>query len=258
MSFRIDTSHDLVFEQATVLLPVMDETESLAKTVEIIEQECGPDIQEYLFLVCDRTGQNSIDICNRFAASNPSRFILIRQNLPFLGGAVRNGFSAAKGSHVVMMASDLETDPHDVKEMITIVKKQPNVIVTASRWLSGVQFEGYSPFKLVANFIFQQIFRAVYFTKLSDLTYGYRIFPTRLVHSIRWEGFRHDFLFETLIKPLRLGVEVLEIPTCWHARGEGESQNSFFRNFYYFRIGIKVRFAPKSRLLLPIRPEEDA
>ena len=247
-----------MFKRVTILLPVMDETESLAQTVEIIEQECGADILEYLFLVCDRTKQNSIDICNRFTATNPNRFMLVKQNLPFLGGAVRDGFRAAQGSHVVMMASDLETNPHDVKEMIRLVKKKPNAIVTASRWVSGVQFEGYSPVKLVANFMFQQIFRALFFTRLSDLTYGYRIFPTCLVQSIRWEGFRHDFLFETLIKPLRLGVEVIEIPTRWHARIEGQSRNSFFRNFYYFWTGIKVRFTPKSRILLPIHPKEDA
>jgi glycosyltransferase involved in cell wall biosynthesis len=123
MSFRIDKSYALVFERATVLLPVIDEAESLAKTVAILEQECGPDIQEYLFLVCDRTRQNSINICNGFAANNSSRFRLICQNLPFLGGAVRDGFAAATGSHVIMMASDLETDPHDVKEMIYLAKK---------------------------------------------------------------------------------------------------------------------------------------
>jgi len=250
--------YNRAFERATVLLPVMDETGALIKTVEIIEQECGPDIEEYLLLVCDRTRQNSMDICKRFAASNPGRFILVRQNLPFLGGAVRDGFAAAKGSHLVMMASDLETDPHDVKKMIGLAKKKPQAIVTASRWLEGAKFERYSPVKLVANFIFQQIFRAVYVTKLSDLTYGFRLFPTALVQSIRWEGVRHDFLFETLIKPLRLGVEVLEIPTRWHSRAEGQSQNSFFRNFYYFWIGIKVRFSPRRRLLLPVHPREDA
>jgi hypothetical protein len=250
--------NDIAFERATVLLPVMDETESLITTVEIIEQECGIDVKEYLFLVCDRTTKSSIDICESFAADNPDRFMLIRQTLPFLGGAVREGFSAAQGSHVVMMASDLETDPHDVKEMIRVVKAEPTVMVSASRWASGVQFEGYNPVKLVANFIFQQIFRAVYLTRLSDLTYGFRMFPTALVQTIRWEGVRHDFLFETLIKPLRLGVDVREIPTRWQPRVEGRSRNSFFRNFCYFRIGIKVRFATRGSLLVPVSSKGDA
>ena len=52
-----------------------------------------------------------------------------------------------------------------------------------------------------------------------------------------------------MIKPLRLGVPALEIPSVWTARQEGESQNPFFRNFEYFRTGLKVRFAPRRSLL---------
>jgi hypothetical protein len=91
----------------------------------------------------------------------------------------------------------------------------------------------------------------MYGTRLSDMTYAFRIMPTRLVQSIRWEELRHPFLFETMIKPLRLGVPVVEIPAAWKARHEGESQNTFFRNFVYFRTGLKSRFARKSSLLRP-------
>ena len=56
-------------------------------------------------------------------------------------------------------------------------------------------------------------------------------------------------LFETIIKPLRLGTQVIEIPTKWEARKEGESQNTFMRNFEYFRIGIKGLFYSKKKIL---------
>jgi hypothetical protein len=71
------------------------------------------------------------------------------------------------------------------------------------------------------------------------------------VQAIRWEDLRHSFLFETLVKPLRLDVPVIEIPSVWRARTEGASQNTFFRNFEYFKIGWQTRFAPKETLLLP-------
>jgi hypothetical protein len=54
---------------------------------------------------------------------------------------------------------------------------------------------------------------------------------------------------ETLLKPLRLGVPVIEIPSVWKARTEGESHNSFFRNFTYFRTGLKTRFAGREAIL---------
>jgi hypothetical protein len=147
------------------------------------------------------------------------------------------------------MASDLETDPNDVRVLIAGAQKDPNQIVTATRWLGGLRFEGYSRIKLVCNWIFQRFFSLLYTTRLSDMTFAYRIFPTKLVQAIHWEELRHPFLFETLIKPLRLRVPVTEIPSAWRARTEGESQNTFFRNFAYFGIGLRVRFASRRAIL---------
>jgi len=89
----------------------------------------------------------------------------------------------------------------------------------------------------------------LYSVRLTDMTYGFRIFPASLMKSIRWEELRHSFLFESLLKPLRLGVAVKEIPSVWRVRGEGQSQNTFLRNFEYFPIGLKVRFYDRNQIL---------
>src|SRR5258708_31342774 len=81
------------------------------------------------------------------------------------------------------------------------------------------------------------------------MSFAFRIVTRALVRAIRGEELRHPFLFETLIKPLRLGVPVTEIRSAWRARTEGESQNTFFRNFAYFQIGLRVRFASRDSIL---------
>ncbi len=155
-----------------------------------------------------------------------------------------------------MMASDLETDPRDVPILIAEAKKLPDAIITASRWRKGGGFEGYSRVKLLANWTFQKSFSALYATRLTDMTYGYRIFPTRLVQAIQWEEVRHPLLFETLIKPMRLGVKVVEIPSVWKVRHEGESQNTFFRNFEYFKTGLRADSANAPPFCGPAKPSE--
>ena len=226
----------------------MDETESLRQSVAIVEKECAPDVCEYILSVCERTKPDSLAICREYAASDPDRFVLHFQKLPFVGGALREAFDLARGSHVVMMASDLETEPTTVKDLIAEAKKTPDAIITTSRWIKGGGFEGYNQVKLVANYIFQKIFSVLYGVNLTDMTFGFRIFPAPVVKTIKWEEFRHPFFFETLIKPLRLGVPVREIATPWKARVEGESQNTFFRNFAYFVPGFKTRFAERETL----------
>ena len=62
--------------------------------------------------------------------------VVHHQRLPFLGGALREAFALARGSHVILMASDLETDPKLVCRLIAEAEKNPAGIATASRWMS--------------------------------------------------------------------------------------------------------------------------
>ena len=148
--------------------------------------------------------------------------VVHRQKLRFLGGAMREAFDLARGTHTIMMASDLETDPALVPRLIARARAHPDAIVTVTRWHSQGGFENYSRIKLVANWIFQKLFSLLYWTKLTDMTYAYRVFPTKLLQAIEWQELRHPLLFETVVKPLRLGVQVIEIPGIWRARTEGE------------------------------------
>jgi hypothetical protein len=247
-----DFLHVERFESATILLPLVDETISLKQTVDIVLRDVRrEDIKELMILTCKKTTKEARAVAAEIQKELGSLVVMHEQTLPFLGGAVREGFDLACGSHVFLMASDLETDPNDAAAMIAESKKNPSSIITATRWRKGVVFKGYSKIKLVCNWIFQHFFSVVYGTQLTDLTFGYRIFPTKLVQAIQWEDLRHSFLFETLVKPLRLGVPVIEVPSNWQARIEGVSQNPFFRNFEYFRIGLRTRFASRESILRP-------
>jgi glycosyltransferase involved in cell wall biosynthesis len=237
------------FRDATIILPVMNETYSLVQTVDAILATSRADVREFLIVIADRTAPDSLDEIERLKARLGDLVVVHRQTLKFLGGAMREAFDRARGSHAIMMASDLETDPALVPQLIAGARSHPDAVVTVTRWAHGGGFQDYSRVKLLANWMFQKLFSLLYWTRLSDMTYAYRIFPTRLVQAIRWEELRHPFLFETLVKPLRLGVEVIQIPGVWRARTEGQSQNTFARNFEYFRIGWRVRFAPARDLL---------
>ncbi|MGA2243232.1 MAG: glycosyltransferase family 2 protein [Verrucomicrobiota bacterium] len=243
-----DCPHVDRFESATIILPVINETISLKQTVDIILRDVKKSlIKEFLVVVCERTTPESMAMIVQLQKELGDLMVVHHQRLPYLGGALRDGFDLARGSHLIIMASDLETDPNDVHVLIAKAQKNPSGIVTGSRWISGGSFHGYSKIKLVCNWLFQRFFSILYLTHLTDMTYGFRIMPAKLVRAIQWEELRHPFNLESIIKPLRLGISVTEIPTVWHARIEGESQNPFFRNFEYFRIGLKIRFARKER-----------
>ena len=233
----------------SVILPVVNETYSLYKTVEIIQESSCKYIKEYIIVICKFTSKESLTVIESLKKEYPNLIITHEQKLPYLGGALREAFQLVRGSHLILMASDLETDPHLVSSLISEELKMKNGVVTASRWIKGGSFLGYSKIKLILNFIFQKLLSIIYFSNLTDMTYAYRIMPTKLIQNIKWEELRHPFLLETLLKPLVLGVKIKEIPAKWEARSEGESQNTFIRTFEYLRIAIKTRLYSKSDIL---------
>jgi hypothetical protein len=243
------------FQSLSILLPTLNETFSFTRTIDIILSECAlSDIRELIAIVCERTLPESLAAIEASKAKCEAAGVPLRmiwQKLSHAGGAVRDGISAAEGSHILMMSPDLETDPHLIPEFIRQAKFYPEDMITASRWLQKNSFTGYSRVKLACNFIFQKIFPFIYGTKLTDMTFGYRCAPARLLQAIRWEETGHPFFLETVLKPLRLGVRVHEIPAEWKAREEGESQNSFWATFKYFKIAFKVRFERRVAMVKP-------
>jgi glycosyltransferase involved in cell wall biosynthesis len=236
----------------SIVLPAINETYSLKQTVEIILRTCRKeDICEFFIVLCNKSTPECIkaagEVKQQIGGDIPVR--VYYQRRPFIGAAMQEAFSLVEGTHVVMMSTDLETDPKIVTLFIERVKEKPDEIATASRWIGDGNFKGYNALKLVANFIFQKILALIFFSKLTDLTFGYRIFPVSLVQSIKWEEAKHPFFLETALKPLRMGTRFSEVPAQWEVRTEGESQNSFFKNFDYFRVAFKVRFMKKSSIL---------
>lgn len=241
------------FKSVSIILPAMNETFSFEKTVDVIVEECDQaDICEFIAVVCDRTTKEclaSIEKSKEKCLAMGYQFTVLWQTRPFAGGAIRDAIDIAKGSHLIMMSTDLETDPHVVPKLIETEKEYPDDITTASRWLSKGNFTGYDKKKEILNYWFQKIFSIYYGVRLTDMTYAFRIFPTSLMQKISWEELKHPFYLETALKPVRLGIKFHEIPAKWVVRQEGESQNTFFQTFAYIKPALKFRFYSKKRIM---------
>lgn len=232
----------------TFILPVLNETYSLQETVDTIFNLAGSELHEVLIVTADRTTAESLEVIESIEKERPAGVRVHQQKLPFLGGALQEAFDIASGDHIMLMASDLETDPKMIPAFVEAMKSGRWDIVAGSRWIKGGGFEGYSRAKLVLNYLFQKIFRILYNTEVTDLTFAYRLYRKPILEGIIWEELKHPFLLESLLKPLRCGARVTEIPCTWRARTEGTSANLFVETFKYLRVALKARFVPKRRL----------
>lgn len=215
----------LLFQNVSVILPAINETFSFEKTVDVILDTCRKeDLGEFIAVVCERTTQDcleSIQNSKRRCEAENIPFTLLWQKRPYAGGACQDAIDICKGSHLIIMGSDLETNPAMVHELIDEERIHPDAITAASRWLKKGSFSGYDKIKEILNFLFQHIFSFYYGVKLTDMTFGFRVCPTELMQDIKWEEMRHPFFLECLLKPIRLGVKVFEVPASWSPREEG-------------------------------------
>src|SRR5579862_8387928 len=185
----------------SIIMPVMDETTSLRETVEIVMNENGPAIHEIICLTSKFSSPDALAVCHELAGRWPGTVLVREQVRPYLGGALQDAYAWASGSHILLMASDLETPPHAAKDLIAEARKGWDIVAT-TRWRGGGGFSGYNPVKYVLNWIFQKVIGALYHTNLTDLTFGYRIYRTEVLRNHEWTEFRHPFLLECLLRPL--------------------------------------------------------
>jgi glycosyltransferase involved in cell wall biosynthesis len=167
-----------------------------------------------------------------------------------VGMAIREAFDRAEGDVVVIMTADLETPPEALPAILGKLAEGYDVVAT-TRWRKGIKLNGYHPMKFVLNFLFQQFFRLLYLTRLSDLTYGYRAFRTQVVKDIAWEEVRHPFFFETILKPLRLGYSIAEVDVPWDmfiSRKTSTGRAKPKDLFAYIRVGLRNHFLPTARM----------
>jgi glycosyltransferase involved in cell wall biosynthesis len=224
----------------SIVVTVYSETFSIDETINILLGNDRGYIREILLVVSPRASAETFAICRRWEASEPRVKIIVQQNNPGIGWAYREGMQAATGNYVALMAADLETEPAAVDRMVRKLEETGCDEVIANRWLPEGGFTNYDPLKLVLNWIFQKGFRVLYWTRIGDFTFGLKLLSKQVADSIAWQGTMHEICIETTVKPLKKGYQLEQVPTVWVGRREGRSVNTFFRNFRYVKLGLKV------------------
>ena len=220
----------------SIIIPFIDEYNSLKKTISIINKQ-NKEKKEFLVIISSKKTPPDIkDKLNRFKNKNIKIYF---QKKPFVGGAIKKGISVSKNTHIVIMASDLETNPYDLKRMIKLSKKYTNNIICASRWHKNGKIEGYGVLKKTLNFIFQYLVKIFFKSNLNDFTFAYRIYPSKVLKKHKYFENNHSFSLEMILKPIKFGYKISNVPTTWKPRTEGVSQNSLWYYFGYFKVLVK-------------------
>jgi len=225
----------------SVVVTVYTESVSVIETVDRVLKNDRGGLREIILVVSPRASQDTMKICEDLAVSHSMVRLHIQQHVPGVGWALREGMKLATQECVAIMSGDLETEPEAVERMFQKMKETGADVVIGNRWGKGGGFQNYNPVKYVLNWIFQKLFKLLYRTRIDDLTYGFKILRKRVIDSIEWESAFHEIYIETTVRPLKKGYHLEQVPTVWIGRREGQSVNTFLRNFGYVRLALKVQ-----------------
>lgn len=226
----------------SVLIPVFSESSSLARTVEILRPALDGIAFEILLLVHKDSGAECLRTCDELAGAYGNIRVQVQQRYPGQGWAYREGFAAARGTHLLMMNADLETEPRDARRLVDAIAGTDLDLVVASRWMKGgsVDSASYGRMRVVITYVFQRLIGAIVGTPVRDLTFAFKIGTSRLFRAFDWEGTGHELAMETTLRPILAGYRVAEIPTRWEGRDEGVSHHRYSRNLRHLTLAARL------------------
>jgi dolichol-phosphate mannosyltransferase len=235
---------------------VYSETGIVRAIADWLRANLGEQLEEIIIILSPRSQPASREVCESLVKGDQRVRLRIQEHNPGLGHAVREGMQSTRGNLVLLMDSDGEMENDTVLQMLAAMGNGNPALVIASRWSKGGGFTGYSRVKYVLNWSFQQLVRILFWTPLRDLTYGFKLMRGELARGIVWEGTLHEIACETTLKPIRLGFTAAQVPTHWTARTQGASKNTFWRNFRYIRMALRIwlrgaKFRTENPLQLP-------
>ena len=221
----------------SIILPFLNEINSLKKTIVILEKIEFQ--KEYIIIYSDKLTNHKNKLELQKLQKSLKNFRCFSQLKPFVGGAIDLGIKKSKLKFIAIMASDLETNPNELIKMIRISLKNSNSIISADRWLSQKGFSNYGIIKYFANFFFQKLIKLFFKYEILDFTFAYRIYPCKILKNCSITELRHGFALELLLKPMRMGCDIITIPATWRKRVEGTSSISIRSYLSYLKVLFK-------------------
>jgi len=202
----------------SVVIPVYNEKPTLET---LVKRVLAVKISKEVILVDDASTDGSQEIIRQLAKKHKFKTFFHRHNQG-KGMAIRTGIKAAQGDYVIIQDADLEYDPQDYFKLLKPIKESKAEVVYGSRFTG--EHRNMFFWHWVANQFLTLITNILYNTTLSDMETCYKVFPTRLLQSIKLNCRRFEFEPEVTAKILRQGVRIYEVPISYAGREYSEGK----------------------------------
>ncbi len=240
------------FESLTVFLLAINETDTLEKTIYGVLENCpDEDLGKIIVYIISEDCPSAHTVRRMMEEKVSDKLEMQVQSTKDSYKAFFELPQYCETSHFVVMASDGEMNPVTLKDFVKIAKEKPYSIICGAKWNKDSVVEGHMLHRKIGSRLLDTFAAAVFGMEATDLFSIYQIYPTQLYKDMNFRRPRH-FICEFTLKPLRYGVEYIEIPTVYKQEKGRKTNWPFHRLlilavFYSINV-LRIRFTPKKFL----------
>lgn len=218
--------NDLHDAKITIVVPAKNEAETIGRVIESV-REYGDE----LLVVDGRSVDGTADIARRLGAR------LLEDGGRGKGDAVRMAIKEAKGDIIVFVDADLSHEPTDIPALIGPIRAGEADLVIGSRPRGGsdemtgdldrfIRWFGQQIIQLGINYRFG--------VRLTDAQNGFRSIRKDVASDLDLKENLTTIEQEMVMKVLRKGYRIAEIPSHEFERGAGRSKISLRRMWFRY------------------------
>lgn len=203
----------------SIIIPAYNEEQRIEKTLESYSNFYSKKLKTDFEIIVVLNGciDNTLGIVSEY--SKKRKFIKhynFKERIG-KGGAIIEGFKAAKGSLIGYVDADLATSPEAFYDLIEKIRGYDGII--ASRYLKNSIVSKKQPIqRIIASRIFNVLVRIIFDMKFHDTQCGAKLFKKNAIDSIKNDLGITQFSFDIdLLYRLKLkGFKIAECPTIWN------------------------------------------
>ncbi len=212
----------------TIIVPTYNEGRTVNYVINNIQETFNKEDYE-IIVVNDGSTDNTEEMLAALSKDKENLVVISYKDNRGKGYAIRRGIAYAKGKFIGIHDADVEYNPRDLLILFKI-SEVTGCVVYGSRFRGSI--EGMAWYIYLGNIFLSLLFSLLYRVFVTDIETGHKVFPSKILKSLKLRSDGFDIEIEISAKIAKKGHSILEFPISY------TSTNRKYKKLRPFKDGI--------------------